>query len=95
MFLTLNLALQVPPTAPAIQYAFIWLTMSVVTTFLIENNLNRPCSTRDYLLSFFLWPLLLFLFCLAVLFDAIGRLRVWLCKKTYGGRFSWLFCRRR
>ena len=93
MSLTLNFAFQAPPTAPTIQYAFVWLIMSIVTVFLIENNLSRQCSAKDYFLSLFFWPLLLFLFYLAVLFDAIGHLRAWLYKKTYSGRFYWLFRR--
>lgn len=64
--------------------------MSVVTMFIIEND-KRDRSIQEYLLGFFFWPLLLSLFLLVVLFEVIGRLRLWTCKRTYGKRFSWQF----
>ncbi len=93
MFLTLNLALQVSPTAPVIQYAFVWLAMSVVTIFLVERLFDNPISVLDYLLTLLLWPLLLFIFCIVTTFEAIEHFRNWYCKIKYGKRFSWQFWR--
>jgi hypothetical protein len=83
IFLTLNQVSQTSSTAPWFQFVFIWLVMSIVLMFITESYNGKEISTRDYLIFLLFWPLLLFIFYLMIAFDAICRLKLWICKRKY------------